>query len=66
MKLLERGVYLPHVLDQDGYYFLNVVSSENRVIHRHRLFNLDEADARTALLKRWLDRIDPVRTTEAA
>lgn len=66
MKLLERGVYLPHVLDGDGFYFLNVVDSQHRIIHRQRLFNLAEADARTTLLKRWLDRVDPVRTKETA
>ena len=72
MQLYERGVYFPHVYNEDGYFFLAVVDSGHRIIKRHRLLDRNpntverEADQQTPMLIRWLNRMDPVAAQDAA
>jgi hypothetical protein len=60
MHLLERGVYFVPCLDEGGFYFLAVVDSRHRVIHRQRLFSLNEKRDQARACWRLLNCEDPL------
>lgn len=58
MQLLERGIYLPHVLE-NGHYYLAVVDSTHNVIRREPVYDLADVPSKKAELREWLDQVDP-------
>lgn len=65
MQLLERGIYMPHALTEDGRYFLVVIDSRHRVIRRVPVADLSDVPATRLELLVLLNELDPVATQAA-
>lgn len=62
MLLADRGVYMPPVLDESGFRYLIAVNSQHRVICQQRVFSEAEVSGVTAMLQRYLEQVDPIKT----
>jgi DNA-directed RNA polymerase delta subunit len=63
MHLLERGVYFPHVLENDRF-FISVVDHTHNIRQRFFFDDLSEMPSKLEEAKQWLAEHDPVSRAE--